>query len=36
VTGTPTIAVGGQLRTDLTTYDKLEAAVEAALAQAIP
>lgn len=36
VTGTPTIAIGGQLRTDLTTYDKLEAAVEAALAQAIP
>jgi protein-disulfide isomerase len=36
VTGTPTLAIGGQLRTDLTTYDKLEAAVEAALAQAAP
>jgi len=36
ITGTPTIAIGGQLRTDLTTYDKLEAAVEEALAQATP
>jgi protein-disulfide isomerase len=36
ITGTPTIAIDGQPRTDLTTYDKLEAAVEAALAQAAP
>jgi len=36
VTGTPTLAINGQLRTDLTTYDKLEAAVEAALAAATP
>lgn len=36
ISGTPTLAIGGQLRTDLTTYDKLEAAVEAALAQAAP
>ncbi len=36
ITGTPTLAINGQLRTDLTTYDKLEAAVEEALAQATP
>jgi protein-disulfide isomerase len=36
ISGTPTLAINGQLRTDLTTYDKLEAAVEAALAQATP
>ena len=36
ITGTPTLAINGQLRTDLTTYDKLEAAVEEALAQVTP
>ena len=36
ITGTPTIAIDGQLRTDLTSYDKLEAAVEAALAASNP
>ena len=36
ITGTPTLVINGQLRTDLTTYDKLEAAVEEALAQATP
>src|SRR4051794_8610581 len=36
ITGTPTLAIDGQLRTDLTSYDKLEAAVEAALASAAP
>ena len=36
VTGTPTIAIGGQLRTDLTTWDQLDAAVEDAIAKAAP
>jgi len=36
ITGTPTLAINGQVRTDLTTYDKLEAAVEEALAQVAP
>ena len=36
ITGTPTLTINGQLRTDLTTYDKLEAAVEEALAQVTP
>lgn len=36
VTATPTLVIDGQLRTDLTTYDKLEAAVEAALTKAVP
>ena len=36
VTGTPTIVIGGELQTDLTTYDKLASAVETALAKAVP
>ena len=36
VSGTPTLVIDGQLRPDITTYDKLEAAVEAALAKADP
>jgi protein-disulfide isomerase len=36
VTGTPTIAIGGQLRSDLTSWDKLDAAVEDAIAKAAP
>jgi len=36
ISATPTIAIGGQLRTDLTTYDKLEAAIETALAASNP
>jgi protein-disulfide isomerase len=36
ITGTPTIAIGGQLRTDLTTWDKLDAAVADAVAKATP
>jgi protein-disulfide isomerase len=36
VTGTPTLVIGGEARTDIKTYDQLEAAVEAALAKAVP
>jgi len=35
ITGTPTLVIGGEVRTDIKTYDQLEAAVEAALAKAV-
>lgn len=36
ITGTPTLAINGQLRPDLTTYEKLQAAVEAAITSTTP